>query len=173
MSRLVPVSILILALAVTLTAQNNPPRPKTVDFESLGKFVVSTGLKTETGQGVYKVTYPGDDGWFVEVWLSKTSPLVLVTFPCQGLPTNHASTAPLLQLLAQNGQMDGTYFGYNEKTKNFYLECAIPADGLTVEKLKAELDRMQKVAIKSAGHWDTSKWTEMKDEVTPVKATQP
>lgn len=158
MSRLVLVFILVMAVAVSITAQNAPPRPKTVDFENLGKLVVATGLKTETGQGVYKVTYPGEDGWFVEVWLSKSAPLVMVTFPCQGLPAGKSDPSSLLQLLSQNGRMDGTYFGFNDKTRNFYLEMALPADGLTVEKLQAELDRMQKLAIKTADHWDTSKW---------------
>jgi len=158
MTRLLLVATVCLAIPTLAISQNSPPRPKAIDFESLGKLVVGTGLKTETGQGVYKVTYPGDDGWFVEVWLSKSSPVVLVTFPCQGLPAGKADPAPLLQLLAQNGRMDGTYFGYNDKTKNFYLETAIQSDGLTAEKLKAELERLQKLAIKTAEQWDTSKW---------------
>ena len=164
MSRFVLVSAFTMLLTLTLSAQNTPPKPKSIDFESLGKIAVGTGFKTETGQGVYKVTLPGEDLWFVEVWLSKTGPVVLVTFPCQGLPTGKVDATSLLTLLAQNGRMDGAYFGFNEKTKNFYLESALAVDGLTSLKLRAELERLQKLAVKSADLWDTSKWPMEKEK---------
>lgn len=164
MSRLFLVFVFVSLFSVASVAQNAPPRPKTIDFDTLGKIVAGAGYRTDAGQGVYKVTLPGEDGWFVEVWLSKTSPIVLVTFPCQGLPAGKVDPAALLQLLAQNGKTDGAYFGYNEKTKNFYLESALPADGLTAVKMKTELERLQKLAVKTAELWDTSKWTVEKEK---------
>lgn len=166
-------SAVLAILAITTVAQNNPPRPKTLDFDGLGRLAVATGLKTEAGPAVYKLTYPGEDQWFVELWMSKSSPLVFLTFPCQTLPANLTNITPLLQLLTQNGQMDGIYFGFNEKTKNFYLETVLPVEGLTVEKLKQELDRMQKVAIKTADYWDTSKWQEKTDAASGASASRP
>jgi hypothetical protein len=159
MSRIALVSAFIVAVSLTLSAQNTPPKPKSLDFESLGKLVVGTGYKTETGQGVYKVTLPGEDGWFVEVWLSKSAPVVLITFPCQALPSGKVEQPALLALLSQNGRMDGAYFGYNEKTRNFYLESTLGANTLTPLVLKMELERLQKLAVKTADQWDTGKWT--------------
>lgn len=159
MSRLVLVSFFAILLVATISAQNTPPKQRSIEFDTLGRLAVGTGFKTESGQGVYKITLPGEDGWFVEVWLSKSAPIVLLTFPCQGLPTGKVDAASLLPLLAQNGKLDGAYFGFNEKTKNFYLESALAVDGLTSQRLKSELERLQKLAVKSADIWDTSKWT--------------
>ena len=78
--------------------------------------------------------------------------------PLPGLPSGKVDPAALLKVLAYNGRIDGAYFGFNEKTRNFYLESTLPSDGLTGPRMRAEFDRLQKLAVQTADLWDTSKW---------------
>ncbi len=157
----------LLAIAQFVAAQDPPapPPPATpkpaggIDLDGLAKLLDATTLKTKLDGKHIKVYLPGDEEWQVQVWTNETTPsMAYLTFHCQQIPAGPPPGEPLLKLLGQNGFMNGAYFGYNEKTRVVFLELVVPAEGLTTKKLRADLDRVQKLALKTVDLWAVGKW---------------
>jgi hypothetical protein len=83
--------------------------------------------------------------WFV-AWLKKVPP---------GRTINGNA---ILNMLVENDAIGPTHFSYNESRRWFFLNKPVPNQGLTAERLRAEIQQLGVTIARTEALWDFDRW---------------
>jgi hypothetical protein len=83
--------------------------------------------------------------WFV-AWLKKVPP---------GRTINGNA---ILNMLVENDAIGPTHFSYNESRRWFFLNKPVPNEGLTAERLRAEIQQLGVTIARTEALWDFDRW---------------
>lgn len=83
--------------------------------------------------------------WFV-AWLKKVPP---------GRTINGNA---ILDMLVENDAIGPTHFSYNESRRWFFLNKPVPNQGLTAERLRAEIQQLGVTIARTEALWDFDRW---------------
>jgi len=83
--------------------------------------------------------------WFV-AWLKKVPP---------GRTINGNA---ILNMLVENDAIGPTHFSYNEGRRWFFLNKPVPNQGLTAERLRAEIQQLGVTIARTEALWDFDRW---------------
>ena len=83
--------------------------------------------------------------WFV-AWLKKVPP---------GRTINGNA---ILNMLVENDAIGPTHFSYNEGRRWFFLNKPVPNQGLTAERLRAEIQQFGVTIARTEALWDFDRW---------------
>jgi len=93
------------------------------------------------------------------VTLSKDGTLIwLVAWLKKVPPDRTISGNAILSMLAENDAIGPTHFSYNESRRWFFLNKPVPNQGLTAERLQAELQQLGATVARTEALWDFDRW---------------
>jgi hypothetical protein len=102
---------------------------------------------------------PGGLAVTTRVTLSKDGTLVwLVAWLKKVPPGRTISGNAILDMLAENDVIGPTHFSYNESRRWFFLNRPVPNQGLTAERLQAELAQLGATIARTEALWDFERW---------------
>jgi hypothetical protein len=102
---------------------------------------------------------PGGLAVTTRVTLSKDGTLVwLVAWLKKVPPGRTISGNAILDMLAENDVIGPTHFSYNESRRWFFLNRPVPSQGLTAERLQAELAQLGATIARTEALWDFERW---------------
>lgn len=83
--------------------------------------------------------------WFV-AWLKRVPPGRII------------SGNAILNMLIENDAIGPTHFSYNEGRRWFFLNKPVPNQGLTADRLQAELQTLNATIARTEALWDVDRW---------------
>jgi hypothetical protein len=102
---------------------------------------------------------PGGLAVTTRVTLSKDGTLVwLVAWLKKVPPGRTISGNAVLNMLNENDAIGPTHFSYNEGRRWFFLNKPVPNQGLTAERLQAELQQLGATIARTEALWDFERW---------------
>jgi len=102
---------------------------------------------------------PGGLAVTTRVTLSKDGTLVwLVAWLKKVPPGRTISGNAILDMLTENDAIGPTHFSYNESRRWFFLNKPVPNQGLTAERLQAELQQLGLTIARTEALWDFDRW---------------
>jgi hypothetical protein len=102
---------------------------------------------------------PGGLAVTTRVTLSKDGSLVwLVAWLKKVPPGRTISGNAVLNMLTENDAIGPTHFSYNEGRRWFFLNKPVPNQGLTAERLQAELQQLGATIARTEALWDFERW---------------
>ncbi len=102
---------------------------------------------------------PGGLAVTTRVTLSKDGTLVwLVAWLKKVPPGRTISGNAILTMLTENDAIGPTHFSYNESRRWFFLNKPVPNQGLTAERLQAELQTLGATIARTEALWDFDRW---------------
>ncbi|MGH7301138.1 MAG: hypothetical protein ACREKQ_04030 [Candidatus Rokuibacteriota bacterium] len=116
--------------------------------------------RNESG-GEFEITLrpPGGLAISTRVTLSKDATLVwLVAWLKKVPPGRTISGDAILDMLAENDAIGPTHFSYNESRRWFFLNRPVPNQGLTADRLRAELQQLGATVARTEALWDVDGW---------------
>lgn len=136
-----------------------------VDHAGVQALLVTLGYqpreaRNETGPE-YEIVLrpPGGLAVTTRVTLSKDGTLVwLVAWLKKVPPGRTISGNAVLNMLNENDAIGPTHFSYNEGRRWFFLNKPVPNQGLTAERLQAELQQLGATVARTEALWDFERW---------------
>ncbi len=136
-----------------------------VDHAGVQALLVTLGYhpreaRNETGPE-YEIVLrpPGGLAVTTRVTLSKDGTLVwLVAWLKKVPPGRTISGNAVLNMLNENDAIGPTHFSYNEGRRWFFLNKPVPNQGLTAERLQAELQQLGATIARTEALWDFERW---------------
>ena len=102
---------------------------------------------------------PGGLAVTTRVTLSRDGTLVwLVAWLKKVPPGRTISGNAILSMLTENDAIGPTHFSYNESRRWFFLNKPVPNQGLTAERLQAELQTLGVTIARTEALWDFERW---------------
>jgi len=102
---------------------------------------------------------PGGLAVTARVTLSRDGTLVwLVAWLKKVPPGRTISGNAILTMLTENDAIGPTHFSYNESRRWFFLNKPVPNQGLTAERLQAELQTLGVTIARTEALWDVDRW---------------
>ena len=102
---------------------------------------------------------PGGLAVTTRVTLSKDGTLVwLVAWLKRVPPGRTISGNAILNMLIENDAIGPTHFSYNEGRRWFFLNKPVPNQGLTADRLQAELQTLNATIARTEALWDFDRW---------------
>jgi hypothetical protein len=102
---------------------------------------------------------PGGLAVTTRVTLSRDGTLVwLVAWLKKVPPGRTISGNAILTMLTENDAIGPTHFSYNESRRWFFLNKPVPNQGLTAERLQAELQQLGATIARTEALWDFDRW---------------
>jgi hypothetical protein len=102
---------------------------------------------------------PGGLAVTTRVTLSRDGTLVwLVAWLKKVPPGRTISGNAILNMLTENDAIGPTHFSYNESRRWFFLNKPVPNQGLTAERLQAELLQLGATIARTEALWDFDRW---------------
>jgi hypothetical protein len=102
---------------------------------------------------------PGGLAVTTRVTLSRDGTLVwLVAWLKKVPPGRTISGTAILNMLTENDAIGPTHFSYNESRRWFFLNKPVPNQGLTAERLQAELQSLGATIARTEALWDFDRW---------------
>lgn len=102
---------------------------------------------------------PGGLAVTTRVTLSRDGTLVwLVAWLKKVPPGRTISGNAILNMLTENDAIGPTHFSYNESRRWFFLNKPVPNQGLTAERLQAELQTLGATIARTEALWDFDRW---------------
>jgi hypothetical protein len=102
---------------------------------------------------------PGGLAVTTRVTLSKDGTLVwLVAWLKRVPPGRTINGNAILSMLTENDAIGPTHFSYNESRRWFFLNKPVPNQGLTAERLQAELQTLGATIARTEPLWDFERW---------------
>jgi len=102
---------------------------------------------------------PGGLAVTTRVTLSRDGTMVwLVAWLKRVPPSRTISGNAILSMLAENDAIGPTHFSYNESRRWFFLNKPVPNQGLTAERLQAELQQLGTTVARTEALWDFDRW---------------
>ena len=136
-----------------------------VDHAGVQALLVTLGYqpresRNETGPE-YEIVLrpPGGLAVTTRVTLSKDGSLVWLVAWLKKVPPGRTNSGnAILNMLTENDAMGPTHFSYNESRRWFFLNKPVPNQGLTVERLQAELQQLGVTIARTEALWDFDRW---------------
>jgi hypothetical protein len=102
---------------------------------------------------------PGGLAVTTRVTLSKDGTLVwLVAWLKKVPPGRTISGNAILDMLSENDAIGPTHFSYSESRRWFFLNKPVPNQGLTADRLQAELQQLGVTIARTEALWDVDRW---------------
>ena len=102
---------------------------------------------------------PGGLAVTTRVTLSRDGTLVwLVAWLKKVPPGRTINGNAILDMLTANDAIGPTHFSYNESRRWFFLNKPVPNQGLTAERLQAELQQLGVTIARTEALWDFDRW---------------
>jgi hypothetical protein len=102
---------------------------------------------------------PGGLAVTTRVTLSRDGTLVwLVAWLKRVPPGRTISGNAILNMLIENDAIGPMHFSYNEGRRWFFLNKPVPNQGLTAERLHAELQKLNETIAWTEALWDSDRW---------------
>ena len=102
---------------------------------------------------------PGGLAVTTRVTLSRDATLVwLVAWLKKVPPGRTINGNAILTMLTENDAIGPTHFSYNESRRWFFLNKPVPNQGLTAERLQAELQTLGVTIARTEALWDFDRW---------------
>jgi hypothetical protein len=102
---------------------------------------------------------PGGLAVTTRVTLSRDGTLVwLVAWLKKVPPARTINGNAILDMLIENDAIGPTHFSYNEARRWFFLNKPVPNQGLTAERLRAELQQLGVTIARTEALWDFDRW---------------
>jgi hypothetical protein len=102
---------------------------------------------------------PGGLAVTTRVTLSKDGTLVwLVAWLKKVPPGRTINGNAILNMLAENDAIGPTHFSYNDGRRWFFLNKPVPNQGLTADRLQAELQQLGVTVARTEALWDSDRW---------------
>jgi len=102
---------------------------------------------------------PGGLAVTTRVTLSRDGTLVwLVAWLKKVPPGRTINGNAILNMLTENDAIGPTHFSYNESRRWFFLNKPVPNQGLTAERLQAELQQLGVTIARTEALWDFDRW---------------
>lgn len=102
---------------------------------------------------------PGGLAVTTRVTLSRDGTLVwLVAWLKKVPPGRTINGNAILDMLTENDAIGPTHFSYNESRRWFFLNKPVPNQGLTAERLQAELQQLGVTIARTEALWDFDRW---------------
>lgn len=102
---------------------------------------------------------PGGLAVTTRVTLSRDGTLVwLVAWLKKVPPGRTINGNAILDMLTENDAIGPTHFSYNESRRWFFLNKPVPNQGLTAERLQAELQQLGATIARTEALWDFDRW---------------
>ena len=73
-------------------------------------------------------------------------------------PGRTISGNAILNMLIENDAIGPTHFSYNEGRRWFFLTTPVPNQGLTADRLQAELQTLNATIALTEALWDFDRW---------------
>jgi hypothetical protein len=102
---------------------------------------------------------PGGLAISTRVTLSRDGTLVwLVAWLKKVPPGRTISGNAILNMLVENDAIGPTHFSYHEGRRWFFLNKPVPNQGLTADRLQAELQQLGATVARTEALWDFERW---------------
>lgn len=153
-------------ILLAATAHAQPERGTArVDHAGVQALLVTLGYhpresRNESGPE-YEIVLrpPGGLAVTTRVTLSKDGTLVwLVAWLKRVPPGRTISGNAILNMLIENDAIGPTHFSYNEGRRWFFLNKPVPNQGLTADRLQAELQTLNATIARTEALWDFDRW---------------
>jgi hypothetical protein len=147
-------------------AHAQPERgPTPLDHAALRGLLVTLGYqpreaRNESGPE-FEITLrpPGGLAISTRVTLSKDGTLVWFVAWLKKVPPGRTiSGNAILDMLAENDAIGPSHFSYNESHRWFFLNRPVLNQGLTAERLQAELRQLASTVARTEALWDVDRW---------------
>ena len=156
-----------MALGPMASAVRAQPEPGTARLDHAGvqALLVTLGHQPREarneGGPEYEIVLrpPGGLAVTTRVALSRDGTLVwLVAWLKKVPPGRTISGNAVLNMLTENDAIGPTHFSYNESRRWFFLNKPVPNQGLTAERLQAELQHLGVTIARTEALWDFDRW---------------
>lgn len=157
-------AVLLLALALPLSVHAQPQPAVRLDHAGLRALLTTLGyqpreVRNETGPEYEIVLRPAGLAVTTRVTLSKDASVVWLVAWLKKVPPNRTiSGNAVLDMLVQNDVLGPTHFSYSESRRWFFLNRPVPNQGLTAERLQAELGQLGATVARTEPLWDFERW---------------
>jgi hypothetical protein len=102
---------------------------------------------------------PGGLAISTRVTLSRDGTLVWLVAWLKKVPAGRTiSGNAILNMLVENDAIGPTHFSYHEGRRWFFLNKPVPNQGLTADRLQAELQQLGATVARTEALWDFERW---------------
>lgn len=152
-------------LAATAHAQPQERGTARLDHAGVQALLVTLGYHPREAHNESGPEYeivlrpPGGLAVTTRVTLSRDGTLVwLVAWLKKVPPGRTISGNAILNMLTENDAIGPTHFSYHEGRRWFFLNKPVPNQGLTAERLQAEMQQLGVTIARTEALWDYDRW---------------
>ena len=161
-----PALIATAGILLAAAAHAQPERGAArVDHAGVQALLVTLGYQPRESRNEAGTEYeivlrpPGGLAVTTRVTLSRDGTLVwLVAWLKKVPPGRTISGNAVLNMLTENDAIGPTHFSYNEGRRWFFLNKPVPNQGLTADRLQAELQQLGATIARTEPLWDFERW---------------
>jgi hypothetical protein len=156
---------LVLVLLATVAHAQPAGPPGRIDAAGLRTLLTALGYQPrqagDAPGGDLEIVVRAADGLAIttRVTLSKDGSLVWLVAWLKRVPRGRTINGnAILDMLQENDALGPTHFSYNESGRWFFLNKPIINQGLTADRLRAELAELARTVVRTEALWDPDRW---------------